>query len=308
VAELALKIGAGANYEDGDVLCAFNRRRIRWTHAQHVCWPRIDGRKVGGQLGESQPLLQQMLERTAQYRFTRVARSEVLRVEIATEAEATITPQAKDSKLRMDVVEYVARRLRAGQKPLFGSAGAEVWYGGRTTCDTDTVEAVWDDIEHATPLRRTDHDYWPISEESEPTEIVLSLSDSVRWHLIGLGRTPPFELQYFGADRQYHVAPEGTRVTAILGGEEARVHLFVHVDEFSDARAEELVEPLGRIVDDEFVREKKRKHNVTWRDVLGLSAKDISDVLDTRVHCDYRERPAKIVDSIVTAKTLQGGL
>ena len=78
MAELLLKVDDGSNYEDGDVLCAFNRRRIRWCHAQHLTTIRYDVFNGDG-LRPVGSLAQKALELTKQYRFRRISRTEVRR-------------------------------------------------------------------------------------------------------------------------------------------------------------------------------------------------------------------------------------
>ena len=68
MAELALKVNAGANYADGDIIAAFNDRRIRCTHAQHIC----SVMNAGGGIGvhrDSNHVAKDFFELTHQYRF-----------------------------------------------------------------------------------------------------------------------------------------------------------------------------------------------------------------------------------------------
>ena len=72
MSELVLKIDDTPNYKDGDILCAFNERQIKWKNAELIVWPRIDNDpwkpRVGGYLGNSYPLLQSVLAKIYQQR------------------------------------------------------------------------------------------------------------------------------------------------------------------------------------------------------------------------------------------------
>lgn len=175
--ELVLKIGDGANYEDGDVLAAFNRRRIRCCHAQMICWPRRNGAKLGGFLGSSEPLLEFMLAKRSRYKFERVSRTEMRRTDqIAMKSEIlSDTPNAKGE--RIDVELFVERRLHSRKLPLFGSEGREIWYGGWTDSSAATVEVLWDEIERVTAFRRTEHDRWPMGVEDLKVHFAIAVDE-----------------------------------------------------------------------------------------------------------------------------------
>jgi hypothetical protein len=172
VANLAIKIGDSPTlslYEDGDLVDAFNRRRIRLCHADRICHPRINGVKVGGQLGTAYPLLEKYYQRQAQYRWERVSRTEVKRTNLWTLAEVVYgstpieDPDRPGRMIHCHVEEHYGFHDRSRKLPLFGTVGAEIEYGGNSKRDGATTELIWDDIEAATPLRRVDHDLWPAS-------------------------------------------------------------------------------------------------------------------------------------------------
>ncbi|MBN2131266.1 MAG: hypothetical protein JW741_17330 [Sedimentisphaerales bacterium] len=183
MAEIALKVGAGGTYEDGDVLCAFNRRRILLCHAEMICWPRIDGRKVGGQLGKTQPLLEKLYQRTAQYKWERVSETEIKRTnlwtgsEIVYGSEKVEDPDRPKHMIHCRVKLYFALRNRSGKLPLFGSAGKEIAYGGNSKRDAATVGLLWDDIEAGTPLRRVNHERWPAGVQDLKSHLILAVDE-----------------------------------------------------------------------------------------------------------------------------------
>lgn len=156
------------HYENGDIVCAFTDRRIQHQHAEAICHPwkaglNADGLRPAGSLSES------ALQVLKQYRFERVSTTEVRRINQWTGDEKVIdgTPDADGEHI--DVQEFLMRRKAArapdgGPKAaLFGSEGSEVWYGGRTDKNQSATDAVWDHIETATDVTRTDEDMtlWP---------------------------------------------------------------------------------------------------------------------------------------------------
>lgn len=167
MAELLVKVGKTAGYEDGDCLCAFNDRRIRFVHAQHICnheWERFtsDGlRRTGG-------LAMRWLDRVRQYRFERVNRTQALRVE----TDSTV------SVIRSEVVsfgnqleDFIKRRVSHPNHDVFGVAGREIWYGGNHAMDINTTNLLWADIQNQSAHDDTegpcdycgqDHTLWPL--------------------------------------------------------------------------------------------------------------------------------------------------
>ena len=176
MAELAIKIGDSGSptgYKDGDVLCTFNTRRILWVHAQHICWPRVNGRKVAG------PLLAKMFERTRQYKWERVSKDEIKRTNLWTLAEVVYgskpidDPDRPGHKIHCNVAEHFAFHQASGKLPLFG----DTHYGGRSKSDAATVAFVWDDIEADTPHRRTDFQRWPTGVDDLKEHLFLPTDD-----------------------------------------------------------------------------------------------------------------------------------
>jgi hypothetical protein len=140
--------GPDPMYRDGDILCVMNNRRIRQVHMEHLCHPRVDGKKVKGLACNGYPLLQSMLELTKQYKYERVSNDEVLRTNLRTLDTDTLSPLAVDPKLRMAVVQTCNKMIAADTKSVvFGVAGSEVWYGGRTYVADDDLGQVWTEIE-----------------------------------------------------------------------------------------------------------------------------------------------------------------
>ena len=168
--ELAVKIGThGAfdPFDDGDVLQAFNKRMIQWVHAQHVFWPRVNGRRVGGLQAVGYPLLEQSLALCSQYKWERVSESEVCRTNLRTGSVVTYgskpvpDPDDPEQEIFLHVREHFRHKHDSGKTPLFGQMNREIEYGGSIASDSGTVGKVWDAIEAATDLKRTAFNRWP---------------------------------------------------------------------------------------------------------------------------------------------------
>ncbi len=179
MAELALKIGAGANYTDGDILTAFNSRRIRCVHAEHICHVKNAGGGIGG-LRDNVHVARDWFEHTHQYRFERVSRTEIKRILLADLTEVLIdgTPKLIDGKMQhMEVSLYIARRLAHERHKMFGTTGAEVWYGGRTDVSNAKLDLVWNAIETKTDFREVDFPLWPAGNNDLISHFFVTVDD-----------------------------------------------------------------------------------------------------------------------------------
>lgn len=163
MAELLLKIDPGSGYSDGDVICAFNRRMIRSVHARYLCHPRLAGR-TGQGLRPLDSLSRKFYELTHQFRFARVRHGEVLRTEIATGIETSITATPNAVGEYMHVEEYVKRRTAVAEHDVFGAAGREIWYGGRINFSAAVIESAWAVIASVTDRTGDEPEYqlWPM--------------------------------------------------------------------------------------------------------------------------------------------------
>ncbi len=145
MAELVLKVNDGANYEDGDILCCFNRRNIRSNYAQMIC--RLgtepgdynkDGLRIPGSLPDALRI------NTMQYKFQRVSETEVQRIAQADASQQLFGPPD------IFVSEYITRRRRSKRHAIFGDVGSEYWYGGNTDYSLGAIIKVWAQIKRLT--------------------------------------------------------------------------------------------------------------------------------------------------------------
>jgi len=149
--------GPDPQYQSGDPLVVWNNRRIRQVHAEHICHPRVDGLKVKGLACNGYPMLRKMLELTKQYQYERQSTNEVLRTNLRTSEEDTMSPTATDPKLRMQVAQTCEAAVAAGSKRVcFGTLENLVWFGGRTYVADSDLEAVWTQIETLSAHRERD--------------------------------------------------------------------------------------------------------------------------------------------------------
>lgn len=167
--EVLIKIGAGASYEDGDILCAFNRRRTRQCHMECVCHPWKESVTRDG-LRPSDGLAEWMHKTCYQYRFERVNRHEVLRTDLITGETMLLGPKPNEDKQHIFVEEYLARRKRAAaptggpKKAIFGEEGHEIWYGGQIDCSDSKLDIVWAKIAEKTGRLESEEEFqlWPM--------------------------------------------------------------------------------------------------------------------------------------------------
>lgn len=157
MAELLLKIGDGAGYQDGDVLCAFNRRRIRCVHVEHLCHVDHAGFNRDG-LRPAGSLPQVLRHNTCQYLFRRVSETTIERHNLWSGEVDVFGSES------IDVREYIKRRLRHNRHAIFGARGREYWYGGSTDVTHSRLDAVWHGIATATGRLESDQQFqlWPM--------------------------------------------------------------------------------------------------------------------------------------------------
>ena len=181
MAELAVKVGDqggghSTRYRDGDVLCAFSNRRIRCTHAQHICHVRAAGFTNDG-LRPNDSLAEKMLQRTRQYKIERTGVQTVVVTNLITMDEHTLSNVPDGDGRCMHVPEFVDNRLEHDRHAIFGSPGSEVWYGGRTYYENDRMTLVWNDIETHSAFREVDHMLWPAGRQDLKEHLMLPVND-----------------------------------------------------------------------------------------------------------------------------------
>jgi len=164
MAELALHIGDHpdpSGYRDGDVIHAFNDVWIKRVHAEHIC-----------KNSTNRSLMRDWCNCMCEFRIERLSRDEAQIVRISDglvhrfeSNKPFINPFAdSNTPQNMDIQEYVQRRIRTGRKFIDGARGREIWWGGKLFHDQpQSVDAIWQQIEAATPQNRQQeqHKLWP---------------------------------------------------------------------------------------------------------------------------------------------------
>lgn len=161
--EAIVKINDGpssTSYKDGDIVQAFALNEIYYHHAQHKCHVKnfdftTDGMRV------ADPLLVKFLEKTNTYKFERMNSNDVKRINLITSEEDIINTIPNDNGEKINVYQYVSRRIKNKHHLIFRSNGLEYWYGKHRS-DID-VDSIWNDIETHTSFLQSDHVHFPLS-------------------------------------------------------------------------------------------------------------------------------------------------
>jgi hypothetical protein len=181
MAEMVLKVGAGSNYEDGDIICAFNKRDIECVHAQKICHYNKAALTADGLRADGLEIA--YLDTVYQYRFTRVSETEALRTETDYLGNVIGTPELIGPP-EIDVALYLRRRKAHQYKGvakhrIFGTPGAEIWHGGKTDVSQEAVTKVWEQIEGSTPHRLADPNckLYPLGRQDVRSHLPLSIDE-----------------------------------------------------------------------------------------------------------------------------------
>lgn len=157
--EILIKVGDSGSptgYKDGDIVEAFSTDRILKTNAETICsstdrqWDDVSGLNTSGTIHEARLII------SSEYKFVRTGNN-VERTNLIT-GEVTVHNKTTDE--RIDVDEYLRRRLRSASHNIFGGTGSEHWYGGSVNYDAQTL---WDEIESLSDNLRLNHKHWPLS-------------------------------------------------------------------------------------------------------------------------------------------------
>ena len=119
-------------------------------------------------------------EATHQYRFERISKTEMKRIRLSDMSEEIFnaTPRQVDGKMQHANVElYISRRLAHGRHKIFGTPGAEVWYGGRTDVSNAKLDLVWTAIEAKTAHLEADFPRWPAGNRDLISHLFITVDD-----------------------------------------------------------------------------------------------------------------------------------
>jgi len=140
MAEILITPRASGGLEDGDVICAWNSRRIKSTHAQHICHWLFAGFSSEG-LRPDGSLSRKWCDSVWQYRFTRTGPDSADRVETDSAGNVLAVDAVTWPTGKLDL--YLSRRRRHAAHRIFGRDGAEIWHGGRSLINATDTDRQW---------------------------------------------------------------------------------------------------------------------------------------------------------------------
>ena len=162
--EIIVKINdapSEGSYKDGDIVQAFTLDEIYYHHAQNKCNVKNFGLTTDGTRSPD-PLLVKFLEKTKTYKFERLNSNEVRRTNLLTNEQDILSTVPNANGEKIDVYQYVTRRLKKKHHLMFRDNGLEYWYTKeRNNID---VNALWNDIETHTDFLQTNHTNFPFSD------------------------------------------------------------------------------------------------------------------------------------------------
>lgn len=163
--ELIVKVGNAdgpqTTYRDGDVVQTFSSDRILLSNAENICNVNNFPLNPITGLRDNDSLFMKFLELKNTYKFERVNSNDVRRTNIITGEEDILNTTPNDQGEYMDVFQFISRRLKSHRHCIFGTSGAEIWYGkSRPSVDLD---ALWNDIETHTSQLKQNNMSWNFS-------------------------------------------------------------------------------------------------------------------------------------------------
>ena len=173
MAELLIKIG-NSRYEDGDILCAFNNKRISLVHLSHLCKPELSGFNKDN-LRYPDSLFDVFNRNIYQYKFERISEKEIKRIVIDTDEYEILSDAPNEKKEQIDVPLFIARRKASPRHQIFGSKGHEYWYGGRSS--NTKLDDIWTEVEARTEHRKVNYTKFPITSGEKRNYLALSVDD-----------------------------------------------------------------------------------------------------------------------------------
>ena len=144
-----------ADFEQGDIVHAFNQKRLLKVYAEIITNPKTAPRNQDT-LIEPNSLLDIYLQNTKQYKFERISETEIRKTNLETNQTDILSNTPNQNREAMDVQLFINRRLKSNTHQLFGTKGHEYWYGGKDITTTEKLIIIWDRIETRTEYKRAD--------------------------------------------------------------------------------------------------------------------------------------------------------
>ena len=131
-------------YKDGDVIGCYPFLNTLLQRGQNICLPKKFGYNSAG-LRDFGTLLEKYEQKTHKYKCERVNSNQVLRTNLLTEEQETISPT--------NLYRFITKLLSIPNHTIFGTEqGREVWYMEKLPLfgDSTKIHSIWDDIEQHT--------------------------------------------------------------------------------------------------------------------------------------------------------------
>ncbi len=156
--EITIQIGDNPGvlgYEDNDIVQAENDTQLLWRNTQIV----TDHRALpGGFFKPTNSLAYRRLRAFSKWMFERISATEIRRTLLSdmTSEILSNTPNAKEE--RIDLPLYMARRMAAGKRAMFGDEANAVWFEGTRQVTLDRLTTFWSNyVTPRTGLLAADH-------------------------------------------------------------------------------------------------------------------------------------------------------
>lgn len=211
-------------YQDGDIISAYNKRRIENKHVSEICHPWNFGFNSDGNRPDT-TLAKWVCDRTYRSRFERVSQHEVRKIDLVTGKEVGIFGHLRKNPAERTI--YVQQYITLGKKILvngewlpfaghkiFGPEGSEFWYGGKISPDRAKLDVLWPEIELVTGKMRADHQLYPHSEKEKKHFLILpvdEMSDSELMSLKAPELGNPVSSERLGKPDEYHVVKKRSK-------------------------------------------------------------------------------------------------
>lgn len=179
MAEILLKVANDpkvVHFDNGDCICAFTDFDISRTHVENICHPvkagfDSDGKRPAGSLADK------FFSQIYEYRFEIVSATELKRITLADSSEEIISNNPNANGESIDVQLFLNRRLKNPKHRIFNDNGLIFWYGGKTHITDTKLDAVWNEIETDTVLKKVQHTKYPLGTQEFIGFVPISVSD-----------------------------------------------------------------------------------------------------------------------------------
>lgn len=313
--ELIVHIGDSPNplgFKDGDVMHAHNDTYLLWQHTQRI----TDHRKEGG--GFFKPIdcmACKRLEAVSEYKFQQISRTEIKRITLSNMSEEILTGPEFDvviggKDLYVTFPELILHRSygRKPQKITALLSAADTLGPVQFNQDTGVL------LVNGLPKAWTTH-------------LVNFQTIYVKEYIArrkASGKKPMFgtesSIVWFGGRTDAGLVKLSTLWTDVItpetGFQEAdhkqqkynspflRRHLVVVTTDFDNVRRGTIEEPdVDETDPDNPITLAIRKHHIDWRNMDGMSAKTIDDILNPRTKVEVKRDVVRVETDVVEVKT-----